>query len=314
MSDDPPRIVDIKRWVDKARRDPAAYAERQAMEIVLSAIGSLPVYGSHIFLKGGILMALVYESPRNTADVDFTTDLHASPDLPSALRDALDRTLPRAAARLGFPDLVLRVQTLKERPRPFKTADLQFPALYVTVAYARRGDRGERHVLSGQGPHVIELEVSFNEPVHAIEVVRFGENGPLLSAYALTDLIAEKFRALLQQVTRNRYRRQDVYDIAFLAERFLPDAREKAAILASFRDKCAARGIAPTVNSIGEPAVKARSGSEWNTLRQEIGTIPDFEESFHTVESLYRALPWETPTPDKPSSASRPRPPRTPPP
>jgi predicted nucleotidyltransferase component of viral defense system len=292
MSEDAPRIVDIKSWVDRARRDPAAYVERQATEIVLSAIGSLPGYGSRIFLKGGILMAVVYQSPRGTADIDFTTDLAASPELPVELRIALNKELPRAAARLGFPDLVLQVQTVKEQPRPFKTADIQFPALYVTIAYAKRGSRAERHVLNGQGQHVIELEVSFNEPVRAIEVVRFGESGPSFSAYALTDLIAEKFRALLQQVTRNRYRRQDVYDIAYLADRFPPDESEKAAILESFHDKCAARSIFPTINSISNPDVSARARSEWDTLSQEIGEVPDFDDCFAKVEVLYRSLPW----------------------
>lgn len=81
MSEGDSRTVDIKPWIDRARRDPLAYAERQATEVVLTAIGSLPGLGSHIFLKGGTLMAVVYESPRNTADLDFTTDLPASPDL-----------------------------------------------------------------------------------------------------------------------------------------------------------------------------------------------------------------------------------------
>ena len=292
MSEAEPRIVDIKSWIDRARRDPVAYVERQATEIVLSAIGGLPGYGSRIFLKGGILMALVYQSPRGTADMDFTTDLTASPDLPEKLRESINKELPRAAARLGFPDLVLRVQTVKEQPRPFKTADLRFPALDVTIAYAKRGSRGERHVTGGHGSNIVELEVSFNEPIHAIEIVRFGAQGPSFSAYALTDLIAEKFRALLQQVLRNRYRRQDVYDIAFLAERFPPDEGERAAILESFRDKCAARGIAPTVDSISNPEVSARARAEWETLRQEIGELPDFVECFQKVEALYRSLPW----------------------
>jgi len=208
------------------------------------------------------------------------------------LRDALNRELPRAAARLGFPDLVLRVQTVKEQPRPFKTADILFPALYVTIAYAKRGSREERHVTNGQGPHIIELEVSFNEPVHAIEVVQFGEHGTSFSAYALTDLIAEKFRALLQQVKRNRNRRQDVYDIAYLAERFPPDDDERVSIMGSFLEKCAARDIAPTVDSISNPEVNARARAEWETLRQEIGELPVFDECFRKVEALYRSLPW----------------------
>jgi len=295
MSENAPRIVDIKSWVDQARRDPAAYVERQAMEVVLSAVGSLPDYGSRIFLKGGILMAVVYQSPRNTADIDFTTDLSPSPNLPSELRDAINKELPRSAARLGLPDLVLRVQKVEERPRPFKTAEARFPALYVTVAYAKRGSRGERHVTNGQGQHIIELEVSFNEPIHAIEVVQLGERGPLFSAYALTDLLAEKLRALLQQVTRNRYRRQDVYDISYLADRFPLDDSERAAVLASFQDKCATRGIAPTVDSISDPEVSNRAQSEWGTLRQEIGEVPDFDECFRKVEALYRGLPWTPP-------------------
>lgn len=240
-------------------------------------------------------MAVVYQSPRNTADIDFTTDLAASPELSSGLHDALSKELPRTAARLGFPDLVLQVQTVKERPKPFKTADIQFPALYVTIAYAKRGSRAERHILNGQGQHVIELEVSFNEPVHAIEVVRFGANGSSFSAYALPDLIAEKFRALLQQLTRNRYRRQDVYDIAYLADRFPPDEGEKAAILEAFRDKCAARDIIPMIESLSNPDVSVRARSEWGTLRQEIGELPDFDECFAKVETLYRSLPWEQP-------------------
>lgn len=292
MSEPDSRTVDVKAWIDRARRDPVAYVERQATEIVLSAVGSIPGCGSRFFLKGGILMAVVYESPRGTVDMDFTTDLEASPDLAGKLREALDQALPRAAASLGYPDLVLRVQTIREQPRPFGSAGPSFPALELTIAYARRGTPIEGRLARGQGPHVIHLEVSFNEPVHATQIVRLGVEGPSISAYALTDLIAEKFRALLQQVPRNRYRRQDVYDIAHLVERFALDDGERAEILKSFRDKCAARGIEPTVDSISDPQVIERARSEWDTLTQEIGELPDFDVCFAKVEALYRALPW----------------------
>lgn len=292
MSEPDSQTVDIRAWIDRARGNPLAYVERQATEIVLSAVGSLPGYGSRFFLKGGVLMAVVYASPRGTVDMDFTTTLTASPDLPGKLREKLDQALPRAAASLGYPDLVLRVQTIKQQPRAFGSAGMSFPALEVKIAYARRGTRIETHLVRGHGPHVIDLEVSFNEPVHAIQIVRLGERGPSISAYGLTDLIAEKFRALLQQVVRKRYRRQDVYDIAHLAERFAPDESERAAILESFRDKCAARGIEPTVDSISDPEVIARARSEWNTLKQEIGELPDFDGCFAKVEALYQALPW----------------------
>jgi hypothetical protein len=136
--------------------------------------------------------------------------------------------------------------------------------------------------------------VSFNEPVHAVEVIRLGVGGPSFSAYALTDLIAEKFRALLQQITRHRptFRRQDVYDIAHLVGRFRLDDSERAAILESFRVKCAARGIAPTIDSMRQPAVVAQARSDWDTIRQEIGNLPDFDDCFAKVDALYRSLPW----------------------
>jgi len=285
------RTVDIRPWIDRARRDPMAYVERQAVEVVLTAIGGLPGYGSHIFLKGGILMAVVYESPRGTVDLDFTTDLTASPDIGGKLKEELNRALPRATARLGYPDLVLRVQTVKEQPSPFGSPNTSYPALDVKIGYTLRG-KGERRLAEGQAPHVVDVEVSFNEPVHATEIIRLGISGPSFSAYALTDLIAEKFRALLQQAGRHRYRRQDVYDIAHLVTRFPLDAEEKAAILDSFLDKCAARSIHPHIDSMRDPSVAAHARSDWHTIRQEVGEVPDFDECFSKVNALYRSLPW----------------------
>ncbi len=79
----------------------------------------------------------------------------------------------------------------------------------------------------------------------------------------------------------------------YLVDRFPPDEGEKAAILESFRDKCAARGITPMIDSISNPDVSARARSEWDTLRQEIGEVPDFDECFAKVDALYRSLPWD---------------------
>ena len=123
--------------IERARRDPLTYVERQATEVILAALGGLPGYRGRFFLKGGILMAVVYGSPRNTGDLDFTTDLPASPDLGERLRTELDRAFPRVCARLGYPDLLLRVQTVREMPRPFAGPHhLSFPALKLGIAFA----------------------------------------------------------------------------------------------------------------------------------------------------------------------------------
>jgi hypothetical protein len=295
MSDRPTasRIVDIDAWIARARRDPVAYLERQAIDVVLATIGELPGYRGRFFLKGGILMAVVYDSPRNTGDIDFTTNLPASPDLPAALRAALDRTFPKVTARLGYPDLMLKVQTMEERPRLFAGPGAHsFPALKIRIAYARRGEPGEQRLASRNASTVVTIEVSFNEPIGSSEMIQLSTGGSTVPAYSITDLVAEKFRALLQQVPRKRNRRQDVYDIAHLAERFPLDADERAITLATLKTKCQARGIAPMSNSLDDDELIARARAEWETLEQEIGDLPDFDRCFGLVRDLYRNLPW----------------------
>ena len=49
-----------------------------------------------------------------------------------------------------------------------------------------------------------------------------------LIAYTLTDLIAEKLRSLLQQVIGNRTRRQDIFNLMLLIDKYLDlDETEK---------------------------------------------------------------------------------------
>lgn len=285
--------VDVSEWVEKARTDRAHYIERQATDVILNAIGASPGFGEKIFLKGGILMGVVYHSPRQTADLDFTTSLEPTDAIAETLRQELDQQLRRAATVLGYADLVCRVQTIRHEPRRAGFADMTWPALAVKIAYARRGSPQEERLQAGLCPHVIDADISFNEPVSAIQIVRLKDSGTEIRAYALTELIAEKLRALLQQESRNRYRRQDVYDIALLLKTFALDEAEKRKLLAIFWEKCQSRNITPMPNSLSNPEVIRRASSEWHTLALEISEVPDFEECFAAVEALYRSLPWE---------------------
>lgn len=113
-------------------------------------------------------------------------------------------------------------------------------------------------------------------------------------AYSLTDLIAEKYRSLLQQVTRNRARRQDVYDLNLLINRldWLDDV-EKNSILTSLIEKSRARDIEPDIDSFDDPELRARAKKEYQTLADEVdGKLPEFDELFQRVHEFYRSLPW----------------------
>ena len=97
---------------------------------------------------------------------------------------------------------------------------------------------------------------------------------------------------MLQQGIRNRYRRQDVYDLDILIRN--PDLNDeaKAMILTTFIEKCELRNIKPTQDSIDVPEIKKRSGSEWSTLELEIGQVPDFDACFERIATFYQQLPW----------------------
>ncbi|MFN5657904.1 MAG: nucleotidyl transferase AbiEii/AbiGii toxin family protein, partial [Pseudanabaena sp.] len=147
--------------------------------------------------------------------------------------------------------------------------------------------------LSLQSPNTISIDYSLNEATPNIEDLKLNLEEGIL-AYSLTDLIAEKYRSLLQQVSRNRNRRQDVYDINLLVERFgdINDF-ERSKILNSLIIKSKAREISPDINSFEDPDLKSRAQKDYHTLKDEIESeLPDFDDLFQKVSDFYRSLPW----------------------
>jgi len=292
MSDDPPNhAIDIREWVEKARGT-SRHRERQATEVLLAAIGATYAYRDRLYLKGGLLMGLVHGSPRQTADIDLTAELEPTREDLETLRQELDRSLRRTPALIGYPDLVCRIQTVKLQPRPKTFEESRFPGLKVKVAYAERDSRNHARLKNGDCPDVLNVDVSYREPVHAVELIRLDADSNI-SAYSTTDVIAEKLRALLQQVSR-RYprRRQDVYDIAFLVRRSPPDDAEKAEILEALREKARARDVEPRPESLSDPEIRRRAEQDWDTLDLELAHLPPFQQEYDVVEAFYRSLPW----------------------
>lgn len=111
-------------------------------------------------------------------------------------------------------------------------------------------------------------------------------------AFTLHEIIAEKLRTLLQQPIRNRNRRQDVYDIAYLIEENELDDKDRRVILETLIKKCRTRGVETNADSIDNPEVRQRAEADWNTLALELGDLPPFEERFAVMCELYASLPW----------------------
>ena len=127
----------------------------------------------------------------------------------------------------------------------------------------------------------------------SIDIFDIG-GGIELYAYGLHDVIAEKYRAILQQLRRRRGkgRRQDVYDIDFLLSKFEFSDEDKADILGEIYRKCQARHIDPEEGSMDESEIKEITRAEWDSIRLELKSLPEFDLCFEKVQRVYRELPW----------------------
>ena len=194
--------VDVAAWVERAAQDPVAHRQRQAVEIILNAIAMTVPLNTKMFLKGGILLGLAYGSPRQTTDIDLTAGFATDGNIDDRIGKLLNSAFPRAAASLGYADLVVRTQSARRRPnRIFMQAE--FPALKLKIAYVPPAVRTRRELNEGTASSVIDVDISFNEPLNHVQVLQL-TGGQELYAYGLIDLVAEKYRALLQQIPRNR--------------------------------------------------------------------------------------------------------------
>ena len=283
--------VDVRAWVELSKTDLVRYRDRQVTEIVLATIGIAPNLKKSLVLKGGAVMALAFKSERVTGDVDFSAD--ADPEAFAQLVvQELNAHLPRTAINLGYIDLLCRVQSVKKMPKAKNFEDYDFPALLVRIGSAVRGTGEEKRLDAGQATRVLDMEISFRDQVYAFQELSLTDAGVAVRAFTLHELIAEKFRALLQQPIRNRYRRQDVYDIAFLAETNPLEDGDRAKILMTLVEKCRTRSIEPDITSIDDPEIVKRAQADWDTLKLELSDLPPFEERFAIVRELYVSMPW----------------------
>lgn len=289
---------DIKDWVEDAPTNRSNEKElRQAVHTILSAIASDSNLKANMILKGGILLAIRYKSHRFTTDIDFSTEKPRGGEITEdGVRKSLDSSLAQMVEELDYA-LDCRVQSSKLQPKDRNDRNSTYPSIKMTVGYAYKGTPQHKRLLSLQSPNTVSIDYSLNEATPNIEDLKLNFKESLLT-YSLTDLIAEKYRSLLQQVSRNRSRRQDVYDLNLLIERFGDiDNFERSKILNSLIIKSKARlKIAPDINSFEDPELKSRAKKDYPSLKNEIeGELPDFDELFQKVADFYRALPWSLP-------------------
>lgn len=263
---------------------------REAIHTILVAISHSPLLRDTMVIKGGILIAIFYKGIRYTKDIDFSTEMPFQEFEMERFLDEFKRQLLFAVHFLDY-DLDCRLQTYKIQPsnRP----DASFPSLRLTIGYAYKGSSQHKRLAMNRSSKTIPIDLSFNEKTHKIEHITI-INTSLILAYSLTDLIAEKYRAILQQEIRNRNRRQDIFDLYFLFQQKPKfTKKEMEDIHASLVEKSASRDISVNADSMNTAKIRNRCKKEYHSLKDDIlGDLPSFDFVYDKVLQFYRSLPW----------------------
>jgi predicted nucleotidyltransferase component of viral defense system len=283
---------DLKSWVDAAETDKETEF-RQAVHTILLSISSDQELKSSMVLKGGILLAIRYQSPRFTKDIDFSTEKKLGDGITKeTVQTALDKSLAMAVEELDY-DLDCRVQSCQVQPR--KVPNPTYPSIKLKIGFAYKGTPKHKRLEVLKSTSSISIDYSFNELTPNIESMKLGD-GEEIQVYSLTDLIAEKYRSLLQQETRKRNRRQDVFDLSRLIDSLTDiEEIEKSKILHCLIEKCNSREIKAESNSFENPIVRSMAEKDYGTLENDVvGDLPEFHSSFDDVASFYKSLPWSS--------------------
>lgn len=283
-------LIDLNRWVD-AEPDPSRKTFRQATHLLLRAIANSHRLAPLMVMKGGTLLAIRYNSPRFTKDIDFsTTNVFADSEVPIFLED-LSEALIDANADNEY-GLMLKVQSHALKPKAEKHPT--FPTLQVKIGYANRINAHQiKQLQAKNAANTISIDYSYNEWSTSIEHQSI--DGGQLSMYAFHDLIAEKYRSVLQQAQRNRKRFQDIYDLGLLIENHSFSDVDKLEILVKLRMACERTGLTPLKTSLQDEAIIALSREDYEKVLPNLlkDQPPLFDMAYGAAKSFFEALPWE---------------------
>lgn len=280
---------DLAAWVAQAPNDQERQF-REAVHCVLEAIGNTANLRTQMIMKGGVLMAIRYDTGRNTRDIDFSTTEHYRDFKSSRVEfvNSLNGALQSAAVEILGYDMELIVQSEKLKPRE----DGNFQTLHLKIGFAKRGSKQHKRLKNKSATDLVEVDYSFNEYIHDMDFIQLSEDVQL-RVYGQLTQIAEKYRALLQLSERGRERGQDVYDLHHLLTKFRPDDERHEMLLGFIKEKCASRALFIDRDSLKNSDLIARAESGYAQIAHQIeGELPSFEKAFVVVASFYEALPW----------------------
>jgi len=156
-----------------------------------------------------------------------------------------------------------------------------------------------KQLASSNASHTVEIDISFNETVTVedIDAFQLNEKQNVLY-YNLEQIMAEKFRSLLQQPVRRRNRRQDVFDLHHLLQEYEDHFRNvetKGLVLEKLIKSSMGRDLDAYLHQKGmlDPEVRKRSLEDVSTLEQEVEVKESIETMYDMVSDYFQSLPWD---------------------
>lgn len=276
----PNSLQEIRAWAADNSVTVQEARVRFAQYGVLRAITDSRHLSRVLVFKGGNALDFIWSPNRSTKDLDFSSsETIEGDDLGRLLQDGLEA----ASRRLGT---LYRVHRVERQPRGLEKV---FVTYAVSVGYALSDEQTLRKRLeSGQtSPLVIRLDVSINETICADEAVDMAGTHPLRVS-TREDIVAEKLRSLLQQPIRNRYRRQDLLDVAFMLRGPPLDLSKVAEFL---MHKAASRAVPVSRMAFLNPEISRRARHDYDALKDTTRTnfIP-FDDAWRDLIGLIDGL------------------------
>lgn len=256
----PHSVSELTDWSRRTGISANEARQRLVQFGILMAISRSERLRRLLVFKGGNALDFMWLPNRSTQDLDFTA--YAVTLDPKDLRDLFDDALRVVISDLG---IAFRVQKVEQKPKGPEKTRITFR---VSVGYALPEDRINKMRMARGEPSnaAVPVEVSVNEVICAADTVTLdGSRGELLIA-TLEDIVAEKLRALLQQVERNRWRKQDLLDLAVI----ISSGRQLdlAKVRQFLREKARAREIEPTAEAFEDEEVWRRAQVEYAQLEK----------------------------------------------
>ena len=284
--DYPTSFGEIAAWAKKGRVPLPEARQRFAQYTILRSVASSASLRELLVFKGGNALDFVWSPNRSTRDLDFSVDM-SNPRSQDLVEPELEALLSRALAiSEGELGVVMAVHSVKRQPPGEGKTFITYTA---NVGYALPDDPRNRTRLEADQPsmYVIPIEISINEPICADESLAL-DGRRFLRVSTLEDIVAEKLRAFLQEI-RNRYRPQDLLDIAHVLRQDSPLDRDDVSRF--LLKRAVARNVPVSRAAFRDPELAERASHGYDELRDTIrGDFVPFDEALQRLQDLVAEL------------------------